>query len=153
MSKKVKIFGKDHFVWCTFSHDQVDFNFKNPDVLLYFLKIIKFYIDKGTKALRLDAVAFLWKEVGTKCINLPETHLIIRLIRLLVESYSEGTLIITETNIPNHENLSYFGNNNEAHCIYNFSLAPLVIHALISENSTFLKQWSRSMPPAQLNYI
>ena len=114
-----------------------------------FLKIIKFYIDKGTKALRLDAVAFLWKEVGTKCINLPETHLIIRLIRLLVESYSEGTLIITETNIPNHENLSYFGNNNEAHCIYNFSLAPLVIHALISENSTFLKQWSRSMPPAQ----
>ena len=136
-------------MWCTFSHDQVDFNFKNPDVLLYFLKIIKFYIDKGTKALRLDAVAFLWKEVGTKCINLPETHLIIRLIRLLVESYSEGTLIITETNIPNHENLSYFGNNNEAHCIYNFSLAPLVIHAIISENSTFLKQWSRSMPPAQ----
>ena len=103
----------------------------------------------GSKAIRLDAVAFLWKEVGTKCINLPETHLIIRLIRLLVENYSRETLIITETNIPNHENLSYFGNNNEAHCIYNFSLAPLVIHAIISENSTFLKQWSRSMPPAQ----
>ena len=149
LSKKVKVLGKTRFVWCTFSHDQVDFNFKNPDVLLYFLKIIKFYIDKGSKALRLDAVAFLWKELGTKCINLPETHLIIRLIRLIIDNYSDRCLVITETNIPSHENLSYFGNNNEAHCIYNFSLAPLVIHSIISENSSYLKQWSRSMPPAQ----
>ena len=149
LSKKIKIKDKINFVWCTFSHDQIDFNFKNPKVLIYFLKIIKFYIDKGSKALRLDAVAFLWKEPGTKCINLPETHLIIRLIRLLIENYSNDCLVITETNIPSHENLSYFGNNNEAHCIYNFSLAPLVIHAIISENSNYLKQWSRSMPPAQ----
>lgn len=149
LSKKVKVLGKTRFVWCTFSHDQVDFNFKNPDVLLYFLKIIKFYIDKGSKALRLDAVAFLWKEKGTKCINLPETHLLIRLIRLIIESYVGECLIITETNLPSHENLTYFGNNNEAHCIYNFSLAPLLVHAIISGNSTYLKQWSRSMPPAQ----
>ena len=149
LSKKVKINGKNKYVWCTFSHDQIDFNFKNPDVLIFFLKIIKFYIDKGCSAIRLDAVAFLWKEMGTNCINLPETHLIIRLIRLIVENYSVNCLIITETNVPSHENLSYFGNNNEAHCIYNFSLAPLLIHAIISENSTYLKQWSRSMPPAQ----
>ena len=149
LSKKVKINGKNQFVWCTFSHDQVDFDFKNPKVLLYFLEVIKLYLDKGTKALRLDAVAFLLKENDTKCINLPETHLIIRLIRLLVEFYSGNCLIITETNIPSHENLSYFGNNNEAHCIYNFSLAPLLVHAVISGNSTYLKQWSRSMPPAQ----
>ena len=86
---------------------------------------------------------------GTKCINLPETHLIIRLIRLVVETFYEECIIITETNIPSHENLSYFGNNNEAHCIYNFSLAPLLIHAIIAQNSSYLKQWSRSMPPAQ----
>ena len=149
LSKKVNINGKDYYVWCTFSHDQVDFNFKNPKVLLYFLEIIKLYLDKGTKALRLDAVAFLWKEKGTKCINLPETHLLIRLIRLIIESYAGECLIITETNLPSHENLTYFGNNNEAHCIYNFSLAPLLVHAIISGNSTYLKQWSRSMPPAQ----
>lgn len=149
LSKKVNISSKTKYVWCTFSHDQVDFNFKNPDVLLYFLKIIKFYLDKGIKALRLDAVAFLWKEEGTKCINLPETHLIIRLIRLLIECYSNDCVLITETNIPNHENLSYFGNNNEAHCIYNFSFAPLVIHAIISEDNSYLMKWSRSMPPAQ----
>ena len=149
LSKKIKIKDKNCYVWCTFSHDQIDFNFKSPNVLLFFLEIIKFYIDKGSKAIRLDAVAFLWKQKGTKCINLPETHLIIRLIRLIVEFYSSECIIITEANIPSHENLTYFGNNNEAHCIYNFSLAPLVIHAIISENNTYLKQWSRSMPPAQ----
>ena len=59
LSKKVLINGKIKYVWCTFSHDQVDFNFKNPDVLIYFLEIIKFYLEKKSKALRLDAVAFL----------------------------------------------------------------------------------------------
>ena len=117
--------------------------------MIFFLKIIKFYLDNGVKAIRLDAVAFLWKEIGTNCINLPETHNIIRLIRLLIENYSPNSLIITETNIPNDQNLSYFGNNNEAHCIYNFSLAPLLIHAIISGSSFYLKKWSRSMPPAQ----
>ena len=57
-------------VWCTFSHDQVDFDFRNPKVLLAFIDIIKLYIDKGAKIFRLDAVAFLWKIVGTNCINL-----------------------------------------------------------------------------------
>ncbi len=149
LSKKVLINGKIKYVWCTFSHDQVDFNFKNPDVLIYFLEIIKFYLEKKSKALRLDAVAFLWKQIGTRCINLPQTHEIVRLIRTILEKYYGNILLITETNIPSNENLSYFGNNNEAHCIYNFTLAPLLIHSLISGNSIYLKQWSRSMPPAQ----
>ena len=151
LSKKVLINGKDNYVWCTFGHDQVDFNFKNPSVLIYFFEIIKFYLDQNIKALRLDAVAFLWKEIGTRCINLPQTHNIIRLIRLIIDNFYNKTLIITETNIPSHENLTYFGNNNEAHCIYNFSLAPLLIHAIISGNSFYLKKWSRGMPPAQEN--
>ncbi len=147
--KEVKIDGKRKYVWCTFSHDQVDFNFKNSKVLIYFLKIIKFYLDNGISALRLDAVAFLWKENKTSCINLPETHNIVRLIRLLVENYSSNSIVVTETNIPSDQNLSYFGNNNEAHCIYNFSLAPLLIYSIISGSSFYLKKWSRSMPPAQ----
>ena len=140
--------GKEH-VWCTFSHDQVDFNFKNPEVLLEFIKIIRFYLDQGIQIFRLDAVAFLWKEPGTKCINLYQTHEIIRLIRCLVEHVNPDAIIITETNIPNQENLEYFGNANEAHCIYNFSLPPLLIHCLIFGNSYYLKQWMMSMPPAQ----
>ena len=149
ISKEINLNGKTKYVWCTFSHDQVDFNFKNPNVLIYFIEIMKFYLDKNIKALRLDAVAFIWKQLGSSCINLPQTHDIIRLLRLIIDNFYSDVLIITETKIPSHENLSYFGNNNEAHCIYNFSLAPLLIHSIISGNGKYLKRWSRSMPPAQ----
>ncbi len=136
-------------VWCTFSHDQVDFDFRNPKVLLAFIDIIKLYIDKGAKIFRLDAVAFLWKIVGTSCINLFQTHEVIRLIRTLIEHVDPSIIIITETNIPNRENLTYFGNANEAHAIYNFSLPPLLVNTLVSGDCTYLKNWMMSMPPAQ----
>jgi sucrose phosphorylase len=136
-------------VWCTFSHDQVDLDFSNPEVLLEFVKIIKLYLDKGIKLFRLDAVAFLWKQLDTNCINLPETHEVIRLLRLLIEHNNPDAIIITETNIPNRENLSYFGNANEAHLIYNFTLPPLILYSLLSGNSALIKQWLMSMPPAQ----
>ena len=140
--------GEKH-VWCTFSHDQVDLNFRNPEVLLEFVRIIKLYLDNGVSVFRLDAVAFLWKQVGTPCINLMETHEVIRLLRLLIEHYDQRALIITETNIPSRENLSYFGNANEAHLIYNFTLPPLVLYTMLTGRSSLLKQWMMSMPPAQ----
>jgi sucrose phosphorylase len=137
------------YVWCTFSHDQVDFDFRNPEVLLTFIDIIRLYLDKGTRIFRLDAIAFLWKELGTNCINLPQTHEVVRLMRTLIEHASPDTIIITETNIPNRENLTYLGNANEAHAIYNFSLPPLLLNTLITGNCTYLKNWLMSMPPAQ----
>ena len=140
--------GLEH-VWCTFSHDQVDLNFKNPDVLCEIVKIIRLHLDHGVRIFRLDAVAFLWKEQGTSCINLPQTHEIIRLLRTLIEHAQKDAIIITETNIPNRENLSYFGNSNEAHSIYNFSLPPLLVNTLITGNCRHLKTWMMSMPPAQ----
>ncbi|MDN3648958.1 alpha-amylase family glycosyl hydrolase [Reinekea marina] len=136
-------------VWCTFSHDQVDFDFCNPDVLCEFVKIIRKYLDEGVKIFRLDAVAFLWKTNGTSCVNLPQTHEIIRLLRTLIEHACPDAVIITETNIPNQENLSYFGNANEAHSVYNFSLPPLLVNTLICGNSRHLRQWLMSMPPCQ----
>ena len=137
------------YVWCTFSHDQVDFDFSNPKVLLAFMQIIRLYIDKGAKVFRLDAVAFLWKIVGTTCINLPQTHEVIRLMRTLIEHVDPGIIIITETNIPNRENLTYFGNANEAHAIYNFSLPPLLVNTLVTGDCRYLKSWMMGMPPAQ----
>ena len=135
-------------VWCTFGHDQVDLNFANPDLLLEFIKILRLHISQGVRIIRLDAVAFLWKEVGTSSIHLPQTHEIIRLMRTLV-SYDEAPIIlITETNVPNQENLSYFGNQNEAHVVYNFSLPPLMVHALLTGKSDYLKKWMMAMPPA-----
>ncbi|WP_188150980.1 alpha-amylase family glycosyl hydrolase [Teredinibacter waterburyi] len=138
------------YVWCTFSHDQVDLNFANTEVLCEMVTIIKQYLDMGVRTFRLDAVAFLWKELGTSCINHAKTHEFVRLFRTLIEHHTPDAIIITETNIPNHENLSYFGNANEAHAVYNFSLPPLLVNALITGNSSQLKNWQMCMPPAQM---
>ena len=137
------------YVWCTFSHDQVDLNFRNPLVLKQFLSIIKQYLDNGVRIFRLDAIAFLWKEIGTNCLNLEQTHEMVRLFRTLIEQAQHDAIIITETNIPNRENIAYFGNADEAHCVYNFSLPPLLVNSLVTGSCVYLKQWMMSMPPAR----
>ncbi|WP_420003773.1 sugar phosphorylase [Arenibacterium sp. LLYu02] len=137
-------------VWCTFSHDQVDLNFENPEVLLEILRIIRLHIDKGVRIIRLDAVAFIWKKAGTTSIHLPETHAIVQLLRLLADYAVETVVLLTETNVPRAENLSYFGNRNEAHVVYNFPLPPLILHAMMAGSARFLLKWARAMPPAPL---
>jgi sucrose phosphorylase len=140
----------ERYVWCTFSEDQVDLNFANPQVLIEFAGIIRSYLEHGVRLFRLDAVAFLWKEPGTPCIHLQQTHELIKILRLLIEHHTPESVIITETNVPNRENLTYFGNANEAHIIYNFSLPPLLINTLVTGNCRHLKTWLMSMPPAQM---
>ncbi len=137
-------------VWCTFSHDQIDLDFRNPEVLLEFLRIIRLHVDNGVRIIRLDAVAFLWKEVGTSSIHLPQTHAIVQLMRMLCDYAAETIILLTETNVPKAENLGYFGNRNEAHAIYNFPLPPLILHAMMSGSARYLKRWQSGMPPAQL---
>ena len=145
-------------VWCTFSPDQVDLDYSNPDVMLEILRVINGYLTAGSRFLRLDAVAYLWKELGTDCIHLPQTHAVVRLLRTLLEWREPRALLVTETNVPNRENLTYFGNRNEAHAIYNFSLPPLIIDALLRGSAGNLQAWMMSMPPAPrgctyLNFI
>ena len=138
--QKVSTVNGTRYVWCTFSHDQVDFDFKNPEVLKEFIKIIRFYLDNGIRLFRLDAIAFAWKEKNTNCINRPQTHEIVRLIRTLLDFTYDDTILLTETNILKRENLSYFGNSNEAHWIYNFSLPPLLLYTMIKADCTRLRQ-------------
>lgn len=145
-------------VWCTFSEDQVDLNFQNPRVLVEFVRIIRDYLNHGVSLFRMDAVPFLWKQQGTSCVHLQQTHEIIKLLRTLIEYHAPDAVIICENNVPNRENLTYFGNANEAHVIYNFSLPPLLVYTLLSGDCRHLKTWMMSMPPAQagtayLNFI
>ncbi len=148
--RTVETFEGKKKVWCTFSHDQVDLNYQNPQLLWEMIKTIKLYLDNGVRIFRLDAVAFLWKKSGTPSIHLKQTHEMVRLFRTLIEHHSEDAIIITETNVPNTENLSYLGNANEAHAVYNFSLPPLLLQALNSGNCQHLKQWLVTMPPSQM---
>lgn len=137
-------------VWCTFSHDQVDLDFRNPEVLLEIIRILRFHIDQGVRILRLDAVAFVWKDRATNCIHLPQTHAIVKLMRVLADFAAEKVILLTETNVPKAENLSYFGRRDEAHMVYQFPLPPLVLHAMLSGNVRHLRRWLRAMPPAPL---
>ena len=156
--KKIKIFKKSDYLWRTFSPDQIDLNFRNPSVLIQFIKIMIHLINNGVTIFRLDAIAYLWKENGSKCINLKQTHEIIKLLRNIINLLNVQTTIITETNLPEKENLSYFGKNDEANWIYNFSLPPLLIHAFLFENSSYLNKWSKNLPNTKnencyLNFI
>jgi glycosidase len=131
------------YVWTTFSADQVDLNFANPDVLLEILDLLLFYVRHGAQIIRLDAIAFLWKEVGTSCIHLPQTHHVVKLIRAVLDSVAPWVLIVTETNVPYEENVSYFGDgSDETHMVYQFALPPLVLHTLLSGDATRLTQWA-----------
>lgn len=148
--RKVETHDGPKHVWCTFSHDQIDLDFRNPEVLLEFLRIIRLHLDNGVEIIRLDAVAFLWKEIGSPSIHLPQTHDVIKLMRMLCDYAEEPVVLITETNVPKAENLSYFGNRDEAHVIYNFPLPPLVLHAMMAGSAKHLAKWQRGMPPAPL---
>lgn len=129
-------------LWTTFSNDQIDLNFANPDVLLEFIGILLHYIRHGARMVRLDAVAYLWKQPGTHCIHLPQTHQIVKLLRDILALVEPGVLIMTETNVPHQENMSYFGDADEAHVIYQFSLPPLLLHAIYSGSGRYLNAWA-----------
>jgi glycosidase len=149
-------------VWTTFSDDQIDLNYANPDVLLEILELILFYAWKGAKFIRLDAIAYLWKEIGTSCIHLPKTHAIVKLMRALLDMIAPQVLLITETNVPHEENISYFGTFNpetgltdEAQLVYQFPLAPLVLDAFLKGNAHTLSRWADSLEPGAIffNFI
>ena len=154
--KKISIFKRDNLIWRTFSDDQIDLNFKNPKVLIRFIKIMINLTNNGITVFRLDAIAYLWKRSGSKCVNLKETHEIIKLLRIVCNSLKSKPIIITETNLPEKENLSYFGlKNNESHWIYNFTLPPLLVHAFLFEDSTYLNKWNKNLPTTKIgnNYL
>ncbi|MCG8527604.1 MAG: alpha-amylase family glycosyl hydrolase [Opitutales bacterium] len=133
-------------IWTTFSADQVDLNWENPDLLFEFLDILFLYLSKGVHILRFDAVAFVWKKIGTTCIHLPEAHEIVKLFRDVLEIVEPKTILLTETNVPQPENLSYMGDSDEAHMVYQFSLPPLLLHGLMFGEASHLSKWAKSMP-------
>ncbi len=148
----------EKLVWTTFSPDQIDLNYKNPRVLLEMLDVILFYVARGARILRLDAVAYLWKEPGTPCIHLPQTHAVIKMIRAVLDAVAPSVMLATETNVPHEENVQYFGDGtDEAQLVYNFALPPLVLHAFQTGDAARLMEWAAGLrtPPGTsfLNFL
>lgn len=142
-------------LWTTFSADQMDLDFSNPDVLFEFFDILLFYIANGATIIRLDAIAYLWKQVGSSCIHLPQTHEVVKLMRELLGMIAPEVVLLTETNVPHEENISYFGDGDEAQMVYQFSLPPLLMHALQTGNAGYLTQWASALGniPAGCTYF
>ncbi|MFW6298478.1 MAG: sugar phosphorylase [Bacillota bacterium] len=141
----------DKWLWTTFSEDQVDLNFHNPKVLLELLKVLILYAKMGAKFIRLDAIGFIWKESGTPCIHHENTHRLIRIMRHVLNRTVPGTYLVSETNVPHEENVSYFGEAfDEAHMVYQFPLPPLVLHAYLMHNSDTLRRWTASLDKTRL---
>ncbi|NTW03446.1 MAG: sugar phosphorylase, partial [Oscillochloris sp.] len=136
------------FVWTTFSADQIDLNFADPTLLIDITIILLEYVARGASLIRLDAIGYLWKEIGTSCIHLPQTHRVVQLWRAVLDAVAPDVLLVTETNVPHADNISYFGDgSNEAQLVYQFPLAPLVLHAFASGDASRLSGWARDLAP------
>lgn len=143
-------------VWTTFSADQIDLNFAWPDLLIDVLVALLLYVEQGAQLIRLDAIGFMWKEIGTSCIHLPQAHALIQAMRALMDEVAPGVLLVTETNVPHAENVSYFGDgSNEAQMVYNFTLPPLTLHAFQTGDATHLTAWAAGLrsPSAQTTFF
>jgi len=139
------VHGVQH-VWTTFSDDQIDLNYASSQVLLEIVDLLLFYVAQGAKVIRLDAIAYLWKEIGSPCIHLPQTHRVVKLFRAVLDAVAPGVILITETNVPHEENISYFGDGtDEAQMVYQFPLPPLVMHSLLSCNARVLSRWAAGL--------
>ncbi|WP_033194572.1 alpha-amylase family glycosyl hydrolase [Ochrovirga pacifica] len=138
--------GETRYVWTTFSKDQVDLNYKSHRVLRNVLDALFYYVEKGATLIRLDAIAFIWKEIGTECVHLDGTHELIQLMREVLHEVAPEVIIITETNVPHHENVSYFGSgDDEAQMVYNFALPPLLLHSILNGNTETLTAWAKTL--------
>lgn len=155
------------YAWTTFGADQVDLNYANPALLVEIADLLLFYVAQGARLLRLDAIAYMWKEPGTACIHLPQTHAVIKLLRAMLDEAAPGVLLITETNVPHAANISYFGSplpaadapapgrTDEAQLVYQFPLAPLVLHTFGAGSAAALSRWVRELeaPGPFFNFI
>ena len=140
--------GETAWVWTTFSADQIDLNYKSLDVLEMMVRVLLHYVTRGARLIRLDAIAYLWKEMGTNCIHLPQTHDMVRLFRRILDRFAPGVALITETNVPHDENVGYFGDGTDmAQMVYNFTLPPLLLHTLLRGNAKRLSRWARTLAP------
>ncbi len=134
------------WIWTTFSDDQIDLNYSNPKVMLAVLDVLCSYCEQGARMIRADAIGFIWKKLGTSCMHLPETHAAIQLMRLVLDEVAPGTILVSETNVPHKDNISYFGNGyNEAQMVYQFPLPPLVVYSFLTCNAEKLSRWAGNL--------
>lgn len=136
----------DRYYWTTFSADQIDLNYRNPSVFWEAADVFLTYLERGGSWIRLDAIGFLWKEAGTSCMHHENTHRMVKLLRSMMEEVYPDGRIITETNVPHADNVSYFGNGyDESHMVYQFPLPMLVLYSFYKKEASTLSDWAAGL--------
>ena len=150
------------WVMTVFNNYQWDLNYRNPAVLIEMLDIILFWANKGADILRLDAVAFLWKKIGSTCQNEREAHLLLRLMKDCCQVTAPGVLFIAEAIVAPGEIAKYFGEDaiysKECEIAYNASLMALLWDAVATKNANLLNLGIKNLPEkleraTWLNYV
>lgn len=132
----------EKYVWTTFSADQIDLNYRNPEVFMEMIDILLFYLSQGVEIIRLDAVGYVWKAPHTSCVNLSKTHQLVKLFRHILQYVAPYAMLLAEANFPFKDNVSYFGEGDEAHMVYQFSLPPLVLDAFARRDATYISRFA-----------
>ena len=122
------------FYWHRFFSHQPDLNFDNPAVIEEVLKAMRFWLDMGVDALRMDAIPYLVERDNTSCENLPETHVAIKKIRAAIDADYSNRLILAEANQWPADVRPYFGEGDECHMAFHFPLMPRIYMALRQED-------------------
>ncbi|MES2394252.1 MAG: maltose alpha-D-glucosyltransferase, partial [Acidobacteriota bacterium] len=122
------------YYWHRFFSHQPDLNFDNPQVMEEVLNAMRFWMDKGVDGLRLDAIPYLIERDGTSCENVPETHVLIKKIRSVIDAEYENRLVLAEANMWPEDVRPYFGDGDECHMAFHFPLMPRIYMALRQED-------------------
>ena len=134
------------WIWRTFCYDQMDLNYQNPKVLLKMIDVFLFYIENRAEFIRLDAIAYIWKKLGTSCFLTKESHIFVKLLRKILDLLCPSADLIAEVNMGIKENIKYLGDGeNEAQIIYNFPLPCLVLCAFYNKNSQKILKWCKAL--------
>jgi maltose alpha-D-glucosyltransferase / alpha-amylase len=124
------------FFWHRFFSHQPDLNFDNPAVLDGVLDVMRFWLRLGVDGLRLDAIPYLVEREGTSCENLPETHVVLKKLRAVLDSEFPGRIFLAEANQWPTDVREYFGNGDECHMAFHFPVMPRMYMALAREDRT-----------------
>ncbi|MHB8303209.1 MAG: maltose alpha-D-glucosyltransferase [Acidobacteriaceae bacterium] len=122
------------YYWHRFFSHQPDLNYDNPLVMQEVLSVMRFWLDMGVDALRIDAIPYLVERDGTSCENLPETHAVMKNIRAEIDAHYEGRVILAEANQWPADVRPYFGDGDECHMAFHFPLMPRMYMALRQED-------------------
>ena len=152
----------EKWVMTVFNNYQWDLNYTNPEVFIEMLKNLVSLVDLGVDMVRFDALAFLWKKIGTVSQNLPEAHALISLFRLCLQTVAPGVVILAEAIVAPQEILKYFGEGpsrgNECEVAYNATMMALLWNSIATKKSLLLYKNLKNIPakPAEgtwINYI